>query len=99
MTLPPSFFATGTGIVSMARQVGIVLGVAAVVAVLGTSANSLSLADNRRGWVLVFAASVAASIVTVAIGRRPTVAASGPALDTTLGAPRTIGFMAPDASG
>jgi hypothetical protein len=67
VTLPPSRFATGTAIVCTARQVGMVLGVAALVAVLGTSTSNVSLMDVRRGWTLVLVATVIASIATPAI--------------------------------
>jgi EmrB/QacA subfamily drug resistance transporter len=98
VTLPPSRFATGTAIVSTARQVGMVLGVAALVAVLGTSTGNVSLIDIRRGWTLVLVATVMASIATLAIGRRPTVAAPGPAPDMAPGATRTVGIVAGENS-
>jgi hypothetical protein len=78
VTLPPSRFATGTAIVSTARQIGMVLGVAALVAIVGTSTADLSLADVRRGWALVLVASIAASMATLAIGRRPPIPEPAP---------------------
>jgi EmrB/QacA subfamily drug resistance transporter len=47
-------FATGAAVVSMARQIGIVVGVATFIAVVGTSDTARGrLADFERGWVLV----------------------------------------------
>jgi EmrB/QacA subfamily drug resistance transporter len=77
-TLPPSRFATGTAIVSTARQIGMVLGVAALVAIVGTSTTDVTLADIRRGWALVLIASIAAAMATLAIGRRPPIPESAP---------------------
>jgi EmrB/QacA subfamily drug resistance transporter len=70
VTLPPARFATGTAIVSTARQIGMALGVAALVAIVGTTAGTIGLPDVRRGWTLVVIAAIVASAATLAIGRR-----------------------------
>lgn len=69
LTLPPQRLATGAAIVSTARQIGMALGVAALVATLGTPTGSIALADVRRGWTLVLVAATVAAVTTLAIGR------------------------------
>jgi EmrB/QacA subfamily drug resistance transporter len=52
--VPPHRFATGSGIVTMARQVGVVLGVAILVTVLGTPGTPIGeLAAFRRATVMI----------------------------------------------
>jgi EmrB/QacA subfamily drug resistance transporter len=63
--VPPQRFATGSGIVTMARQVGIVLGVAILVTVLGQPGGPDVLAAFRRGTVLLAAAAFAAGLVAL----------------------------------
>jgi hypothetical protein len=75
-SLPSARLATGTAILSTARQIGMVLGVAALVAVLGTATGAIGLADVRRGWTLVFVAAVLASAAALGIGRRSPVRSS-----------------------
>jgi hypothetical protein len=85
VTLPPSRFATGTAIVSTARQVGMALGVAALVAIVGASSGDVTLADVRRGWTLVLIGSAVASMATLAIGWRPPIAEPARAAVTSSG--------------
>jgi hypothetical protein len=73
-------FATGSGIVTMARQVGIVLGVAILVTVLGSHASGPgALPAFQRATVVLAAAAVTAGLASLllvwAVGRdqaRPT---------------------------
>ncbi|MGH3245227.1 MAG: MFS transporter, partial [Trebonia sp.] len=51
--VPPNRFATGSGIVTMARQVGIVLGVAVLVTVLGHPAGEGALPAFQRATVVL----------------------------------------------
>lgn len=57
-SLPPAQAATGGGVVSMARQVGFVLGIAVLVTVLSSSGSPSGFAD---AWRLVAAAMVLAA--------------------------------------
>jgi EmrB/QacA subfamily drug resistance transporter len=78
--LPPSAFATGSAVINMLRQVGLAVGVAVLVAVLGTSGSPSSasaelaskhvvLAAYRAAWVVVAAASLAAALTGAALLR------------------------------
>ena len=70
-SLPPSAFATGSGVVNMLRQVGFAVGVAMLVAVLGNPRGlGAELAAFRHGWFATAAAGVAAALAAVWL-RRP----------------------------
>jgi EmrB/QacA subfamily drug resistance transporter len=68
-SLPPARFATGTGVFGMARQLGSALGVAVLVALLGTPAPADALSAFHHGWVFVIGAALAAGVVASAMGR------------------------------
>jgi EmrB/QacA subfamily drug resistance transporter len=78
MALPPDRFATGTAIVSMARQIGMALGVAALVAVFAMTSQGVDMTAVRRGWALVVVAAAASSLAALSIGRRASSAVPGP---------------------
>ena len=59
-SLTPARFGTGSGILNMARQVGTVLGVAGLVAILSHVAPSDPVAAYRQGLVLIIAFFAAA---------------------------------------
>lgn len=77
-TLPPQRFATGSGAVNMVRQIGLVVGVAVLVAVLGTSDTPAgTLVSFRHGWLVVASISLCSGLLGLLLARpRPT----GPAL-------------------
>jgi EmrB/QacA subfamily drug resistance transporter len=66
-SLPPQSFATGSGVVNMLRQVGLAIGVALLVAILGTS-SAPGKADTvfHHAWVVIAALSVLAAAIAVA---------------------------------
>jgi EmrB/QacA subfamily drug resistance transporter len=70
ITLPPARFATGTAVISMTRQVGMVLGVAILTAIFGTSTADVSLSTVRHGWALILVTAVLSAGTAQAIGGR-----------------------------
>ena len=67
--LPPLSYATGSAINTTARQVGGVIGVATLVAVIGDGAPVLS--DFHHGWVLVLLAIVTSTLFSSRIKVKP----------------------------
>jgi EmrB/QacA subfamily drug resistance transporter len=79
--LPPSRFATGIAINSCFRQIGAVVGIAGLVAVLRST--ELPLDGAHKAWTLVALTGLASAIAGVALGRvraRGTQAAPKPAI-------------------
>jgi len=68
--LPPERFATGAAVLSMGRQLGIVLGVAILIAIYGQPAATDAVAHFQHGWWFMSAAGVAAALAALSIGRR-----------------------------
>jgi EmrB/QacA subfamily drug resistance transporter len=70
--LPPARFALGSAVNSTARQFGAVLGIALLVAILGSPTSSQAALDGfRHGWTFGLAATLATTITALALGRRP----------------------------
>lgn len=66
-SLPPESFATGSGVVNMMRQVGLAVGVALLVAVLGKPATpSAAQTSFHNGWTLIAGISLLSGVVAVA---------------------------------
>jgi EmrB/QacA subfamily drug resistance transporter len=66
--LPASRFATGTAVIGMSRQLGSTLGVAVLVAILGTPSAATVLDAFRNGWTFMIAAALIAAVVLLAVG-------------------------------
>ena len=83
-SLPAPSFATGSAVVNMLRQIGLAVGVAILVAVLGSAATAdARLHAFQRGWVVIAALSVASAIVGgVALPGRSRAAAPAVAVQT-----------------
>ena len=81
--LPPARTSTGSGIITMTRQIGFVLGVSVLVAILGTP---LSYADAHRvfrhAWWVIAAVELAAAVASVGVSRRrqPAAPAAAPSV-------------------
>ena len=68
-TLPPATLSTGTAVLSAGRQVGAAIGVAILIAVLGTAAIGGTADEFDKGWAVIAIASTLAGIVALGIGR------------------------------
>lgn len=71
--LPPERFATGSGVLTMGRQLGFTLGVAALVAILAAPAARVAdLESFRHGWLAIAVLSMmAAAIAVLLVERKP----------------------------
>lgn len=67
--LPPAAFGVGAAVGATARQLGAVLGVAVLVAVLGEPAPSELLAAFHRSWTAIGIAAVGCAVVCLSLGR------------------------------
>ncbi|HEX3823543.1 MAG TPA: DHA2 family efflux MFS transporter permease subunit [Mycobacteriales bacterium] len=65
--LPPAWFGTGSGVLNMARQVGSVLGVAALIGVLAAGHAPGSLTPYRHALEMIITFFVAAAAVAAAL--------------------------------
>jgi EmrB/QacA subfamily drug resistance transporter len=65
-SLPPERFATGAAVLTMGRQIGAALGVAVLVAVLGTATRNA--ADFHSAWLITVAGGLSAGLLLLAIG-------------------------------
>jgi EmrB/QacA subfamily drug resistance transporter len=74
-SLPPHAFATGSAVVNMFRQIGLAIGVAVMIAVLGSPQSpAATLAAYQRVWIVTAAialASGAIGLVLLVRRRRP----------------------------
>jgi hypothetical protein len=77
-TLPPQSLATGTAALNAGRQIGTALGVALLLAVIGSSTSDGSLARFQHAWILMAVTSGLACGSAAIIGRadHPDVAAA-----------------------
>lgn len=83
--LPPQRFATGSAVLSMSRQIGLAVGVAVVVATLGSPTGPQATLDAfHRSWYVTAAVAVVAGLI--GLGARmpkPAAAAAPTAVDHT----------------
>jgi EmrB/QacA subfamily drug resistance transporter len=68
--LPPTSFATGSAAVNMLRQVGLAIGVAILIALLGTPHSDAALVSGfHHGWYVIAAFSFAAALAGLVLLR------------------------------
>ncbi|REE96974.1 MFS transporter [Thermomonospora umbrina] len=71
--VPPQSFATGSAVVTMARQIGVVVGVAMLVAAFGTpNGPDETLAAFDDGWLLTVLATAATALAALFLRRTRT---------------------------
>ena len=72
-SLPAPSFATGSAVINMIRQTGLALGVAILVAVLGTSSRhgSAGIDGFRHAWWLTAMIALAGAVPALVLLRRP----------------------------
>jgi EmrB/QacA subfamily drug resistance transporter len=71
-SLPPHSFATGSAVVNMLRQVGLAVGVAVLVAVLGTPHTPAEqLTAFQHGWIVIASTALLAAVSGGVMLRQP----------------------------
>jgi MFS family permease len=78
-SLPPERFATGSAVLSMSRQIGVALGVAVLVSVVGTPAPGEAVSKFQDGYTFITFAAAAAAVAIASIGRVGAAQAQAPA--------------------
>jgi hypothetical protein len=80
-SLPPERFATGSAVLSMSRQIGVALGVAVLVSIVGTPAPGEAVNRFQDGYTFIAVVALVAAVAMAAIGRldgAPAAAAEAP---------------------
>jgi MFS family permease len=81
-SLPPDRFATGSAVLSMSRQIGVALGVAVLVSIVGTPAPGDAVDSFKDGYTFIAAIALVAAVAMAAMGRvgpQPAAAVQAPA--------------------
>jgi EmrB/QacA subfamily drug resistance transporter len=68
--LPPERFATGTALYAMGRQIGLALGVACLVAILGTATGATAVTAFHHAWIFMVGCSLTAGLILQGIRRK-----------------------------
>jgi EmrB/QacA subfamily drug resistance transporter len=89
-SLPAQSFATGSAVINMLRQVGLAVGVAVLVAVLGTPGSPAGvLAAYRHGWEMIAGVSLLAAFAGAVLLRAPRRAAQATSAPAAAGVTAT----------
>lgn len=69
-SLPPASFATGSAVINMVRQIGLAIGVAALIAVLGAprGAAEALVAYQHATWAIAAVALLSAAVALITLG-------------------------------
>ena len=84
--LPPHAFATGSAVVNMLRQIGLAIGVAALIAILGGHGDVLAVYE-RATWAIA-AIALASGVIGLALLARPARGVAPAAATASAAAPR-----------
>jgi len=88
VVLPPERFATGTGVLTMGRQVGVAIGVAVLVALLG---DPRTAGDFDAAYAFMLGVSVASGLVLALLGKvEVAVPATAPGRPSPAAAPEAV---------
>jgi hypothetical protein len=98
--LPPQRFATGSALYAMSRQIGVALGVACLVAIVGSATGASAVSAFHHAWLFMVACGLVAGAVLQGIGARATETADAGAvaLDETVPDPLAVTPTATTAS-
>ena len=84
-TLPPSALASGTAVLSASRQVGAALGVAILIALLGSAAIGGTAEDFDKAWLMIAVTAAIAGAIALTIGRAGQTVPEGGGSENTQG--------------
>lgn len=70
--LPPQRFATGSALYAMTRQIGVALGVACLVAILGSASGASAVNAFHHAWLFMLGCGLLSAAVLQGIGARTT---------------------------
>jgi len=69
--LPPQRFATGSALYAMTRQIGVALGVACLVAILGTATTgAAAVTAFHHAWIFMMGCALVSGAILQGIGAR-----------------------------
>jgi len=89
--LPPQRFATGSALYAMTRQIGVALGVAGLVAILGSASGPSAVEAFHHAWIFMISCSLAAGAILLGIGARTAETADVRPLIEDAGQPTAVG--------